>query len=182
MNNRVFILELLENYKAFDEAEERSCEDMIAFVQDNEKCFENNFHLGHITGSALVVDRDFKSTLLTHHTVLNRWLQFGGHSDGHWNPLEVAWREAEEESGLTSLAYFPGHEGIFDIDIHPIPERGDMPEHKHYDVRILLSADKDEQFVVSDESHDLRWFTLDEACTQNTEEAFKRMVEKVKLV
>lgn len=179
MNQRVFLLELLDNYRGTDTSEELSRTEMMNFVKEHERCFENNFELGHITGSALVVDRDKKHVLLTHHVKLNKWIQFGGHSDGHWNPLEVAWREADEESGLTSLAYFPEYEGIFDLDIHPIPEFKDMPEHKHYDVRILLSADKNEQFVVSHESHDLKWVQLSEAKNYNSDSAFLRMVGKV---
>jgi hypothetical protein len=182
MDNRKYLLDLLEKYKAFDELEEQSQQRIITFVKTHKKCFENNFHLGHITGSAFVVDRDQRHTLLTHHSKLNRWFQFGGHSDGHFNPLEVGWREAQEESGLASLEYIKGHEGIFDVDVHPIPARGEMPEHFHYDIRILLTADKNESYIVSEESKDLHWVPLDEVKMYNDEPAFLRMVKKVTLL
>ena len=179
MENRIFILELLENYSSYDEAEELVRKEIINFVKENRQCFETDFEPGHITGGALIVDTDRKHALLTHHAKLHKWIQFGGHSDGHWNPLEVAWREAHEESGLTTLAYFPGKEGVFDLDIHPIPARGEMPLHKHYDVRILLSADRNEQFVVTHESHDIQWIPLEDVSKYNSEPDFLRMVNKV---
>lgn len=182
MDNRKFILELLDNYKSFDDTEEQSRLEIIKFVKDNPECFENDFKLGHITGSALVVDKKIEFTILTHHLHLNKWFQFGGHSDSHWNPLEVAWREAHEESGLTSLAYFPNHEGIFDLDVHPIPARDEMPEHKHYDVRILLVADINEPYTVTHESHDLKWVKLDQVGQFNSQPAFLRLIKKVKLL
>ncbi len=179
MNERIFLLELLDDYKSENGSEELSRTVMVDFVKMNERCFENDFKLGHVTGSALIVDNDKKNVLLTHHAKLNMWVQFGGHSDGHWNPLEVARREAYEESGLTTLAYFPEDDSIFDLDIHTIPERNDMPEHNHFDVRILLSADIHEDFIVSDESHDLKWIPIDHAEEYNSDLAFLRMVGKI---
>lgn len=179
MDKRDFILELLENYKSTDKNEEKSRIQMIQFIEYNPNCFENDYKQGHITGSALVVDRDIEYTLLTHHLLLHKWFQFGGHSDGHWNPLEVAWREAQEESGLISLEYIPGHDGIFGLDVHLIPKRDHMPAHNHYDVRILLTADKNEPYKVSHESNDLKWVKIDEVKEYNSQPAFLRLIDKV---
>lgn len=178
MASKEMLLGLLKEYKGSDESEENSRQQMIRFIEDNEDCFENTFKPGHITGSALVVDRDFQFTLLTHHSLIRKWFQFGGHSDGHSNPLEVGLREAEEESGLKSLQYLPNHEGIFDLDIHPISGNGKMPIHNHYDVRILLVADMNEPYVVSNESKDLKWVKLTEAGDYNSQPAFLRLVRK----
>ena len=180
MKNRAFLLELLEQYRGADQFEEESRLQTITFVKRNKECFENNFKPGHITGSALVIDGTGKYTLLTHHAVLDLWIQLGGHSDGHWNPLEVAWREAQEESGLNSLAYIPGYEGIFDIDIQPIPAFGEMPEHFHYDIRILLSAEKTEPYKVTRESKDLKWIKIDEVEKYNKQKSSLRLVNKAK--
>ena len=182
MDRRKFILGILNNHKGFDKQEEQSRQEIIRFVSSHKECFQNDFRLGHITGSAFVVDRKMEYTLLTHHIHLNRWFQFGGHSDGDWNSLEVAWREAHEESGLTTLEYVPGWKGIFDVDVHNILPREDMPEHKHYDVRILLTADMSEPYIISHESHDLQWIKLEEARKYNTQHAFLRLVTKVKRI
>lgn len=110
---------------------------------------------GHITASAWIIDETREWALLTHHAKLNRWLQPGGHADGEEDVLAVAKKEALEETGLTSLHVMRGD--IFDLDIHPIPARGNFPAHFHYDIRFLFQADKAEKFTVTPESHDLAW-------------------------
>lgn len=145
-------------------------------MTDNEDCFERELLIGHVTGSAWIVSRDRKRTLLTHHRKLDRWLQPGGHVDGNPDVAGAALREAEEESGLADLALVSGE--IFDIDIHPIPERGDEPAHFHYDCRFLIEAQGSEKYAVSDESHDLTWVELAEVAQYNDEESVLRMVRK----
>jgi 8-oxo-dGTP pyrophosphatase MutT (NUDIX family) len=52
------------------------------------------------------------------HKKLQKWLQFGGHSDGESDTLATAIREFREESGITlEPTIYPD---IFDIDIHHI--------------------------------------------------------------
>jgi len=109
---------------------------------------------GHFTGSAWLVDRSGSRVLLTHHRKLDRWLQLGGHADGERDLAIVAMTEAEEESGLTGLTVEPT---IFDLDRHWIPEHKGVPAHWHYDVRYIVHVGANEEYVVSDESHDLAW-------------------------
>lgn len=150
----------------------------IGFVEFRADCFCRTLPIGHITGSAWVVNADGSEVLLTHHRKLDRWLQLGGHADGDPDVLSVAMKEAEEESGLIDFTQIG--EGIFDIDIHPIPLRKDEPEHQHYDVRYVLRANGSLDYTVSDESHDLRWVKLDDVETLTTEPSMMRMVAKWK--
>ena len=129
---------------------------------------------GHVTGSAWIVDQAGERTQLTHHRKLNMWIQLGGHSDGDPNSLNVALREANEESGLTVN---PVAESIFDLDIHLIPARKSEPAHYHYDVRYILVADSD-AFTVSEESLDLAWVSPKELPTLTDEESMLRMLAK----
>jgi 8-oxo-dGTP pyrophosphatase MutT (NUDIX family) len=155
--------------------------DRIAdFVRDQPRCFERSLEIGHVTGSAWIVDRARTRCLLTHHRKLGRWLQLGGHADGSGDVLAVAMREATEESGLTSLR--PLSESIFDCDVHAIPARGAEPEHFHYDVRYLLEADADEPLVVSEESKDLAWIEIERVATLSDDESVLRMARKPALV
>ena len=109
---------------------------------------------GHFTASAWLVARDGRRVLLTHHRKLGMWLQLGGHADGERDFARVALTEAQEESGLPGLSV---EAGIFDLDRHWIPEHKGVPAHWHYDVRFVVHCGDDEDFVVSEESHDLAW-------------------------
>ena len=134
---------------------------------------------GHITASAMIIDRSAACMLLTHHAKLNRWLQPGGHADGEEDTAAVAMREAREETGLTSLT-FADH-CIFDLDIHLIPARENFPAHDHYDVRYLLMADKDELLTLTAESHDLAWIALKDLPRKTgNNQSILRMVKKLK--
>lgn len=132
---------------------------------------------GHMTGSAWILDESRDFVLLTHHAKLNRWLQPGGHADGEENIIEVAMKEALEETGISNFSYVS--RGIFDIDIHQIPERGGFPAHDHYDIRVLLSANRNTQLFKTDESHALEWVRISElrAKTGNNQ-SMLRMAEK----
>ncbi len=178
MNARHGLLGLLKRYVAANEQEERSLIEILDFVKSHPECFDNDFKMGHITGSALVVDRGFNYALLTHHMVINKWMQFGGHSDSDPDVIKTAMREAQEESGLKSLKFISGHEDIFDVDVHPISPKADMPLHNHYDIRIILTTDMNEPYVVSHESKELRWVHMSEAEKYNKQPAFMRLIKK----
>jgi 8-oxo-dGTP pyrophosphatase MutT (NUDIX family) len=139
--------------------------------------FQRTHLPGHITGSAFIVSENFTHTLLVHHGKLNRWLQPGGHADGDIDVMRVATREANEETGVAHLDAVTRE--IFDLDIHPIPERKDFPGHDHYDIRYLFKASMADRIVVSEESHDVRWVNLDELERYNAEPSLLRLREKL---
>jgi len=131
---------------------------------------------GHFTASSWLVSEDDRRTLLTHHRKLGRWLQLGGHADGEEDLAAVALKEAEEESGLGGLTVEPG---IFDLDRHWIPEREGVPGHWHYDVRFVVHAGSNEDFVVSEESLDLAWRDIAAlAKDAGVDESLRRMARR----
>ena len=130
---------------------------------------------GHFTGSAWLVSADGLRVLLTHHRKLQRWLQLGGHADGDHDLAAVALREAEEESGLLGLTLASAD--IFDLDRHWIPERKDVPGHWHYDVRYVVVAGSNEEFVVSEESLELAWRSIAEIANDQ-DESLRRMANR----
>jgi 8-oxo-dGTP pyrophosphatase MutT (NUDIX family) len=136
-------------------------------------CFDRTHLPGHITGSAWIVDPSNTQALLVHHAKLNKWVQPGGHADGDENILQVALREAEEETGLKKLRVV--NDTPFDVDIHLIPKRADFPEHFHFDIRYLLEASMSDQIIVSNESHDVKWIALDTLEDYNPERSVIRM-------
>ncbi len=170
------LLQSLENYQPSTQEETLFKGQMIDFVQENIACFERSLLIGHITGSAWIVDKSRQFTLLTHHRKLDKWFQTGGHCDGDSDVLNVAMKEALEETGLSNIQTISCN--IFDIDIHEIPERKGVPKHLHYDVRFLLEADMNEPLIISSESSDLAWVELTNVVKLNNSESIMRMVFK----
>jgi 8-oxo-dGTP pyrophosphatase MutT (NUDIX family) len=174
--HRHSLLNQLSEYASRHSDEADVIRNFTNFINSESGCFDRSLVIGHITGSAWVVNATGCEVLLTHHRKLDRWLQLGGHADGESDVLGVAMKEAEEESGLTDFTQVG--DGIFDIDIHLIPERKGEPAHFHYDVRYVLRANGCLDFTVSEESHDLRWVKLEEVKTLTTESSMMRMVAK----
>ncbi len=149
---------------------------MIELLDNVPGCFVRSTFPGHFTGSALVLNNDRTKALLHHHRKLDRWLQFGGHCDGDEDVCGVAQREAFEESGIAGLKVLA--EAPSDLDIHEIPPHRDEPAHLHYDVRFLLAAGPDAAPAVSEESHQLGWFTIEEFRRQARDPGLLRMADK----
>ncbi len=157
--------------------EEALCIDQLAsFVQTYADCFARSLLVGHVTGSAWLVNEPGTHVLLTHHRKLNIWVQLGGHADGEADIQAVARREAQEESGLVCLE--PVTDAIFDVDVHTIPARGLEPEHAHYDVRYAFRAVGTDSFTVSEESHALAWIAVEQITAYTTEASMPRMARK----
>jgi 8-oxo-dGTP pyrophosphatase MutT (NUDIX family) len=178
IRSRNALIEALRKYKTDYEAERPFIPAFLSLLA-HPNAFLRTHLPGHITGSAWIIDESASNVLLTHHAKLNRWLQPGGHADGDEDIMAVAVREAMEETGLTALN--PVIEDLFDIDIHTIPARKDFPEHLHYDVRILLEASRDQNIIMTEESHDLKWVSLNEIekiSAGNT--SMLRMADKVR--
>lgn len=140
-------------------------------------CFERSLLHAHFTGSAWVVDLKRKKVLLMHHAKLDRWLQLGGHADGDSDMPRVATKELHEESGSTAFELVS--EAIFDIDIHTIPQKKDVPEHEHFDVRFLFYGDSQSPLVRNEESLDLAWVSFDKVAEKvDANDSIARMLNK----
>jgi 8-oxo-dGTP pyrophosphatase MutT (NUDIX family) len=177
--HRAPLLEKLSDYRPIDDHETEMAGRLHRFVTEHADCFERSLQIGHVTGSAWVMDRGRTHALLTHHLKLDKWLQLGGHADGDPDILRVAVREAREESNLEEIRVVS--EAIFDVDIHMIPARGLEPQHLHYDVRFLLDADRATPLVASSESRSLAWVAMEKIAELNQEESVMRMVRKSRL-
>ena len=137
---------------------------------------DENYIPGHVTASAFVVDKRHQRLLLIHHAKLLRWLQPGGHVDPGEEAMTAALREVQEETGIVGV---PLGSGIFDVDVHSIPEHGGRPPHLHYDVRFLLEA-TNENFSDSDEVLGVRWVPFNDVPKLTTELSVLRPTAKIK--
>ncbi len=175
--DRKTLLKEIANYHT-SYPEEQKFIPLFQKLLEHPRAYHRDHLPGHMTGSAWIINSAKTKVFLTHHAKLNRWLQPGGHADGDEDILNVARKEGDEETGLKSLTLL--RPVFFDIDIHTIPARKDFPQHDHYDVRFLFEADDAEEFLVSEESHELAWVRIEDLLDQTQgNDSMIRMAEKV---
>jgi 8-oxo-dGTP pyrophosphatase MutT (NUDIX family) len=172
------LVEMLERHRGADAAEETHRRRMLELAgSPGDPFYRKHFVPGHFTASAFILSPDRSSLLLIYHSKLHRWLQPGGHVEpGDADILAAAGREIVEEVGMAAppLAV----EGVFDVDIHPIPARKDEPEHEHFDVRFLFQAPAVDVTAGSDAT-ECRWVPLEEVTVSLTDASVMRAVAKV---
>lgn len=131
---------------------------MLDFLEPHPDALYRSCLVGHLTGSALIVDPSTRHVLLLFHTKVQRWLQPGGHADGDGNLAHVALREAGEETGIAGLSVVTP---AIDLDVHVFRSAtGAEPDHLHLDVRHLVLAPAGSVAVTNHESEGMAWVAL----------------------
>jgi len=167
------LLDQVKNFGSKNIENSKVASAFVEFVSSRPNCISDchdfsNEESGHVTASCWLLNPSRDKVLLTHHKKLKRWLQLGGHCSLGETVKQAALREAYEESGIESIQFLS--EDIFDLDIHSIPEKKQILHHWHYDVRYQMIA-ASENFQVSDESLNLKWFLIEEIAENNTFDA-----------
>lgn len=183
------ILDILDEAVPYDEKEDNDIDTMWELIQVHPNIMMPNCEIGHITGSALIVDNQGRC-LLHYHKKLNRWLQVGGHAEDETDVAKIATREAQEETGLPDLKHFPDAKDPFpiDFDVHMIPATDTQPEHVHLDFRYMLKTDQPEALnPPEDESKEFVWAKFEDILNPSDPEdeklldpALKRLIQKCK--
>ena len=149
---------ILTGWQAPDAAQDSLRHAVLAFVEAREDACRRACVPGHVTASALVLDDTGDRVLLTLHPRLRRWVQLGGHCEDEDDDLvAAALREATEESGIAGLRIDPE---LVAVHVHPLTCSLGVPT-RHLDLQFAAYAPADAQFVISEESDDLRWWPAD---------------------
>ena len=166
---------------AFDE-EQFYRKQALAFLEEHDDFWQRTTLEGQFTGSAWVLNPARDKVLLIHHRGLDKWFQPGGHAEmTDESLLETARREASEECGLQGLTLLS--EDVFDLDIHVIPSKGDVPEHLHFDVRFMFVSDTETLDADLAEVKDLQWESLEGLLRAlDTQQSLRRMAIKTLLL
>lgn len=176
---KVKLMEDLEAYVPFNEQEEKDKAFILHMIQTQPNIFTRDNQVAHMTASAWIVNKNKTKVLMIYHNIYNSWSWLGGHADGDENLLNVALKEAKEESGITKV--HPVEENIFSLEVLTVDghvKKGSyVSSHLHLNVTYLLEADEEEElFIKEDENSNVAWFSLDDAVAASTEEWFKERI------
>ena len=132
---------------------------------------------GHVTAGAAVLSPTRDAVLLIHHKRLDIWIEPGGHVDPtDESPFEAAMRETIEETGVEGLQTIV--DGLFDVDVHPIPAAASEPRHQHFNLVYAFVATSQE-LQAADEVHDARWQPLERIAEVTADKAVLRVARKL---
>lgn len=189
MITRKKLIEKIENYKPFNEQEERDKPLILDWIRNNENAFTRENTIAHITASAWVVNKDRSKVLMVYHNIYNSWSWLGGHADGETDLLSVALREVREEAGISNVQ--PVSEEIFSLEALTVDghiKKGKyVSSHLHLNITYLVEADSDEAlFVKPDENSGVAWFTPEDALKKSTEpwfvaNVYSKLIKKAEL-
>ena len=173
----------LSEYGPGDAKESESLEWIRRFLAKPADPFARENPEGHITASAIVARPDGSAFLLLHHRKLGRWLQPGGHAEPtDASAYDAALREAREETGIADFVA-PFGRAIFDVDVHPIPERRGDPAHFHFDVRYLVTtASPIDRAAAEDADRPMEWRSLESARGSDADPSLLRALQKARMM
>ena len=157
-------------FRPWNEQEARD-RDMMMALLDSPGVFTRENQAVHFTASAWICDAERRRVLMAFHKIYQSWAWTGGHADGERDLLQVALREAREETGIIAS---PLTEDIFSLEVLTVDgheKRGQyVPSHLHLNITYLLEADKKQKIrIKADENAGVAWFSLEEALEKCSE-------------
>jgi len=170
--------ELLDGYRGRTEAEEADLSRVKALAADAADPWLRSSAL-HATASALIVHPPTRRVLLRWHARQRTWLHVGGHGDpGETRPLQVAAREAHEETGLGDLVAWP-EATLLHLAVVPVPASAVEPAHEHADLRFVLATSTPQAAVPENPGAALRWLSLPEAATATASRSLRESLTRL---
>ena len=142
--------------------------------------------MAHLTASCWIVNPDRTKVLMAFHNLYQSWSWLGGHADGEENLLNVALREAQEESGVVGVR--PVTEEIFSLEILGVDAHSKygrfVSTHLHLNVTYLLEADdRNPVRPKPDENSAVRWIPVEDVLREVSEPemrvVYQKLMEKV---
>ncbi len=143
----------------------------------------------HLTASSWVVNYNHTKALMLFHNIMQTWMWPGGHADGEENLAEVALREVQEETNLTSARLLENT--IFSLEVFSVPPHfrhsSYISSHLHLNCSFLLEADENEVFKVKpDENSAIRWIPfieIEKSIREKTmEDHYQKLINKTRAI
>lgn len=165
--------EQIENYKPYNEQEEKDKEVMLKYINTFDDVLTRNNEFGHFTASSWVVNKERTKVIMIYHNIYNSWAWTGGHADGESDLLKVAIKELKEETGVENVKVLK--DDIFSLEIVRVDghiKRGKyVSSHVHLNLTYLLEVDEKEMLKIKkDENSGVKWVKLEDVEKESTEE------------
>ena len=168
----MYLKESIEKFCPYNEQEEVDRKIMLKYINDFDNILTRQNEYAHFTSSAFVLNKERTKILMIYHNIYNSWAWTGGHSDGDSDLLNVAIKEAKEETGIENVR--PISRNIYSIEIINVnghEKKGKyIASHVHLNVTYLLEADEDQKIKIKeDENSGVKWFPIDEILKVSSE-------------
>lgn len=167
---------------------EASDKDLILYCMETfPDVLTRNNPICHFTASDWIVNPERTKALMLFHNIEQVWMWPGGHADGESDLLQVALREASEETNIQGIR--PITDKIFSLEVLTVPphvRKGKfVSAHLHLNCSFLLEASENDHFQIKpDENSDMRWITFDEILAEvdkgRMAPHFKSLIERCK--
>lgn len=179
--------EQIENYKPYNEQEEKDKEVMLKYINTFDDVLTRNNEFGHFTASSWAVNKEKTKVLMIYHNIYKSWAWTGGHADGESDLLHTAIRELKEETGIENVKVLD--DNIFSLEIIRVDghvKRGKyVSSHVHLNLTYLLEVDEAETLhIKEDENSGVKWVKIEDVEKVATEEwivenIYKKLNEKL---
>lgn len=166
-------------YVPYNEQEEVDKKIMLKYLNDFDDTLTRQNEYGHFTSSAFVINKERTKILMIYHKIYNSWAWTGGHSDGNSDLLNVAIKEAKEETGIEKVN--PIFKNMYSLEIITVDgheKRGKyVGSHVHLNITYLLEADENEEIhIKEDENSGVKWVPINEILNETSEVWVKNRV------
>jgi 8-oxo-dGTP pyrophosphatase MutT (NUDIX family) len=154
----------------------------LRFINNNPDVLLRENKIAHLTSSALIFNASQDKLLMIYHNIYQSWSWTGGHADGEADLLQVAIREAKEETGLNTVKAMSDE--IISLDILPVfghlKNKKPVSAHLHLSVAYLLSASEDEPLTIKpDENSGVRWIAVNQLVNYVSEPHMLMVYDKI---
>ena len=169
-------------YLPVNEQEEADKEVILEFIKTNDNCLLRENKIAHLTASAWIVNAERTKVLMVYHNIYDSWSWCGGHADGVGDLLQVALREAREETGIRRIK--PVSDKIYSLEtlcVNGHRKNGKyVPSHLHLNITYLLEGDDSEPLSIKpDENSGVKWVDIKVAPKTSSEIWMRDIYEKL---
>lgn len=175
-------IKTIEQYQAMTEQEKIDQKLMLQFITRNPDVLDRTCLSGHMTSSVFIMNPKRTKVLLGFHNIYESWGWFGGHHDGMDDCLEVALKEATDETGITffeEIKDAPISLDVITVNNH-IKNGAFIPDHLHLNVTFGLITTEKQLFTYNKKEHSgLKWFDVEEYLDHVKEERMKPIYQKI---